>query len=217
LRAPRSATLTLIALIGAFGVISAVNRTSVMVSALVRGSIDTHSVSAQDSILLQTAVGILNLAPETTVRREMIEDTHEMMSKFAGKPWSTLAHVLPAALFMIFAPLQFSFGLRVPYAGTPESIPVVIFGMLFVYSGIRGFAAIRARDTTSHREWMTRLFAIALGASVQRAISGPLLLMTGHGPRAWFVTSVWIGFGTALLGAEWLIRRDRPLRVLAPA
>jgi uncharacterized membrane protein len=106
----------------------------------------------------------------------------------------------------------FFFGIGMPYAGPSESIPVVIFGSLFVYSAARGWWLIRRDDRVRHREWMIRMVAVAYGAAIQRVTSFPLLMITGRPPSEWFVTSVWIGFVTSVAIAELYIRRPQLAR-----
>lgn len=91
----------------------------------------------------------------------------------------------------------------------------LLFGSAMVVSIIIGFVAIRQRDVVRHRAWMTRAYAIGLGAGTQ-----VLTLMVGElvaGPPteqeyAWLMGAAWI---INLAVAEWAIRRrpsTRPRR-----
>lgn len=71
--------------------------------------------------------------------------------------------------------------------------------------------AIRRRDVEHHREWMIRMFAIAIDVSVVRITGTVLGALTREGPEAWFGQSVWIGFVITLALAELWIHRTRGL------
>jgi hypothetical protein len=123
--------------------------------------------------------------------------------------------LLLCALVSVVSGLDF--GLRMPFAGTPEALAIGVFGGLFLLAIVRGFVAIRRHDPALHREWMIRAFAIALGISTVRLLGGVFdlaLAPAGVGPGAIFVLSVWTGWLSTLGAAELWIRRSRP-RLLA--
>lgn len=191
--------------------------------------------------------GVLIGAPPGSERfRELQPELVRFLGKFNRYPATTLLHVVPGALIMLLAPLQFSrrirarhirlhrwsgrtivalaipmglsglfFGLLVPFAGAVEASAVALFGAFFLFAVVRGFRAIRARDTRAHREWMIRMFAVALGVSAQRVVGTALLLITREPPSAWFGASVWLGFALAAGAAELWIRATRPPVILA--
>ena len=106
----------------------------------------------------------------------------------------------------------FAFGLFMPFGGWLESAAVMLFGTLFFYSGARAWVAIRRRDVATHREWMTRMFAVAVGIATTRVISivlGALFTLT---LREAFVISLWAGFTSSVVAAEFIIYRARPHR-----
>jgi uncharacterized membrane protein YozB (DUF420 family) len=85
------------------------------------------------------------------------------------------------------------------------------FGSAMVVSIVLGVRAILRRDITNHRAWMTRGYAIGLGAATQM-----LTLMIGEmvaGPPTELTHDLLMGAGWVInLGvAEWVIRR-RPAR-----
>ncbi len=72
---------------------------------------------------------------------------------------------------------------------------------------VRGFAAIRRRDISSHRAWMTRAYALALGAGTQPLTVGFGEAIFGTGVvRTDLMLSA--GWGLNLAVAEVLIRRS---------
>ena len=93
----------------------------------------------------------------------------------------------------------------------------LLFGSAMVVSIVLGFAAIRRGDVTGHRAWMSRAYAIGLGAATQM-----LTLLAGElvaGPPTELSRALLMGAGWAinLAVAEWAIRRRRarPARTAA--
>ncbi|WP_211592437.1 DUF2306 domain-containing protein [Microbispora sp. H10836] len=81
------------------------------------------------------------------------------------------------------------------------------FGTLMIVSLVLGFAAIRRRDVTRHRAWMTRGYAIGMGAGTQLLTVGPWMALAGEPgplPRALLMGTGW---AINLAVAEWAIRR----------
>ncbi|MDQ6686772.1 MAG: DUF2306 domain-containing protein [Actinomycetota bacterium] len=89
----------------------------------------------------------------------------------------------------------------------------LLFGSGMAISIILGLAAIRRRDITRHRAWMTRAYALALGAGTQA-------FTVGFGKAAFrsgvVRTDLMMGAGWAinLAAAEWIIRRPHARRAL---
>lgn len=104
----------------------------------------------------------------------------------------------------------FIFGLFMPFGGWLESAAVMLFGTLFLYAGARAWVAIRRRDVTTHREWMTRMFAVAIGIATTRVISIGVSALTTLSLREVFLVSLWAGFASSVVGGEITIRRARP-------
>jgi uncharacterized membrane protein len=72
----------------------------------------------------------------------------------------------------------------------------VVAGMAMASAIILGIAAIQRKDFAAHGAWMTRAYAIAMGAGTQVLTHIPYFILIGtpgEGPRA------------ALMGAGWLI------------
>lgn len=87
----------------------------------------------------------------------------------------------------------------------------LLFGSGMAASIILGVAAIRRRDITRHRAWMTRAYALALGAGTQAFTVGFGEALLGAGIIR---TDLMMGAGWAinLAVAEWLIRRPSAQR-----
>ncbi len=84
----------------------------------------------------------------------------------------------------------------------------MIFGFGMLLCLIFGLNSIRRRDFDRHRNWMTRSYAIGMGAGTQALTQLPLILIIGAPgelPRALLMGAAWV---TNLLFAEWILRRD---------
>ena len=173
---------------------------------------------------------------------------------YARHPRAALGHVLPGALFLALAPLQFRgrlrarhprlhrwtgralllaalastgsalfFGLRTPFAGMAEAVPISIFGAVFLFALARAYAAIRAREVARHREWMIRAFAVAVGIATVRVVGFVLdlaLTPLGVPVMTGFVMALWVGWVSSVVTAEAWIRHTRgpaPVAVAARA
>ena len=81
------------------------------------------------------------------------------------------------------------------------------FGGAMILCVALGFSAIRRRDVARHGAWMSRGYAIALGAGTQALVHIPWILLIGPPgvtARASLMGAGWI---VNLVIAEWIIRR----------
>jgi uncharacterized membrane protein len=87
----------------------------------------------------------------------------------------------------------------------------MLFGTGMAASIILGLAAIRRRDIARHRAWMTRAYALALGAGTQAFTVGfgEALFGTGVVRTDLMMGAAWI---INLAVAEWIIRRPSARR-----
>ena len=84
----------------------------------------------------------------------------------------------------------------------------LFFGFGMVLSIILGFISIRRRDVDQHRAWMTRAYAIGMGAGTQvlTGMAGALLLgKPDEFENALLMGAAWV---INLAVAEWSIRKD---------
>ena len=84
----------------------------------------------------------------------------------------------------------------------------LFFGSGMVLSIILGFISIRKRDVTQHQAWMTRAYAIGMGAATQvlTGMAGALTLGTvNEFENALLMGAAWV---INLAVAEWSIRKD---------
>ena len=121
---------------------------------------------------------------------------------FADKRALTLIHIVPALLFVILVPFQFSrsfrnrhlrahrwmgrtvmvlglvIGLsalpmsRNPIGGALEVSAILFFDAFFLLAVTKAFLHIRHGEVALHREWVIRAMSIALGVATVRPIMG---------------------------------------------
>ena len=169
---------------------------------------------------------------------------------FASRADLTRLHVVPSLLFVLLVPVQFVSRLRQarprlhrwtgrvllgcslviglsalrlsanPVGGLVESSATVLFGCLFLFSAAKAWWHIRNRRIVLHREWATRMVAIALGVATTRPIIGLFFAtsrLTGLTPHAFFGPAMWMGFVSTWLAGEVWIKQTRLHRSVAPA
>jgi uncharacterized membrane protein len=89
----------------------------------------------------------------------------------------------------------------------------IVFGTAMTAAIVRALQAIRRRDFVSHGEWMTRAYAIGVGAGTQVLTHLPWAVFVGGKPgelpRAVMMGAGWV---INVVVAEWIIRRRRARR-----
>lgn len=171
--------------------------------------------------------------------------------QFAAQANITLLHIVPSLLFVLLIPLQFVSSLRRhrprlhrwtgrvimglgvviamsalwlsahPVGGVAESTATTFFGCFFLFSLVKAWWHIRNRRVELHREWVTRMAAIALGVATTRPIMAVFFAtssLTGLTPREFFGPAMWLGFmSTYLAGEAWIhytrTQRSQPARI----
>jgi len=86
------------------------------------------------------------------------------------------------------------------------------FGCLalaWLYTGLRAYLAIRARDVAAHRRWMVRNFALAFAAVILR-LWLPGAMASGIAFELAYPVIAWLCWVPNLLAAEWLLSRNAP-------
>ena len=117
---------------------------------------------------------------------------------------------LTVALSALWMTLTFA-----PKPGTGELLYLfrLLFGAGMAISIILGLSAIRRRDVTRHRAWMTRAYALALGAGTQAFTVGFGEAVLGSGITRHDLL-MGAGWAINLAIAEWLIHRPTGRRAL---
>lgn len=157
---------------------------------------------------------------------------------FADKAGMTLIHIVPSLLFVLLVPLQFVSSLRQrhprlhrwtgrgivvlglvlaisalwlsahPVGGLAEGTATIFFGCFFLFALAKAWWHIRNGRVELHREWATRMVAVALGAATTRPIMAVFFAtsrLTGLTPQQFFGPAMWLGFiSTFLAGETWI-------------
>lgn len=126
--------------------------------------------------------------------------------------------LIPAGLLAALSGLWMSAFYPLP-DGTTDVPFRLFFGSAMLVTMVLGIVAVRRRDFVRHGAWMTRGYAIGVGAGTQAlVISGWLLLvgMPGELTRALLMAAAWV---VNLAVAEYVIRRRarRSASKLVPA
>jgi hypothetical protein len=157
---------------------------------------------------------------------------------FASHAALTLAHILPALIFVLTVPLYFlldsdsqtahwieralfplgavvgvtAYAMSAnPVGGWIERSAVLFFNTLFLYSLYRSFLNSRNNDRTLSRRWMTRTIGILLGIATTRPVMGVFFAtspLTHLQPKDFFGIAFWIGFSINTIVVELWLRRS---------
>ena len=164
-----------------------------------------------------------------------------MDDAFASHAGLTLAHIIPAILFVLVAPfavfarfarlrwperILFPLGVVVgltAYAMTAYSIggwiersAIYLFDSLFLFSLARGFVYRQRGEIALQRRWLLRSVAILLGIGTARPVMAIFFAtsrLTHLSPNQFFGIAMWAGFSINLLVFElWLRSGDHRAR-----
>jgi len=150
------------------------------------------------AVILYSMLGAFQFAPGFRAR-------HRTWHRRSGRALIPLALVVAlSGLWMThFYPWPAGDGMMV-------YVERLIVGVAMLVFIVRGVQAIRRRDFASHGEWMTRAYAIALGAGTQVFTHLPWFILVdrapGELPRGIMMGAAWV---INMIVAEWLIRRGR--------
>lgn len=116
--------------------------------------------------------------------------------------------LIPAGLLTALSGMWMAVFYRLP-VGDGDILLVLrlVFGTAMAASIVLGSRAITRRDFLAHGEWMTRAYAIGVGAGTQAIVLIPESIIFGSSnelPRAVFMGAAWV---INLAVAEWVIRR----------
>ena len=138
------------------------------------------------------------LIPATSPR---VQQMAELDAQFSRRTGLTLAHVVPALIFVVLLPAWFSRRVREnapahrrltwvllvlgavigltalplvtqPVGGTTEVAAILFFDALFLFSLARAWVLFVRGDMDRHREWMMRAVAVLLGIATTRPVMG---------------------------------------------
>jgi hypothetical protein len=165
---------------------------------------------------------------------------------FASHAALTLAHILPALLFVVLLPfayvrrlgasagverLLFPLGVIVgitaylmsSYAigGWIERSAVLFYNSIFLFALLRAWWYMRHGEIEHKQQWMARAVAILLGIATTRPVMGIFFatsVLTHWKPQRFFGIAFWIGFSINAVAIElWLHSRKTPFPTGQPA
>jgi len=172
-------------------------------------------------------------------------DLARMDEHFAAKAGLTVVHIVPSLLFVLLVPLQYVPVLRRrhprlhrwtgrvimclgvvtgisalwlsahPVGGIAEETATVFFGCFFLFSLGKAWSHIRNGRAELHREWATRMVAVAVGVATARPIMAVFFAtrpLTGLMPQQFFGEAMWLGFVSTYLTAEAWLNSSRSQR-----
>jgi hypothetical protein len=115
-------------------------------------------------------------------------------------------------LAMVIGITALSMSFQIAIGGINEIAATVLFDLLFLFCLLKGYFCALRRDFVHHREWMIRMFGIALGIGATRPVMGVFFAtsrLTHLTPQQFFGTAFWIGFSVTLIAAESWINYTR--------
>jgi hypothetical protein len=158
---------------------------------------------------------------------------------FSGHAALTLAHILPAAAFVLLSPFAlsrtFAGGRRIllalyalgvwvgatayamstyPVGGWLERSAVLVFNSLFLWELGRSYLLWRRGEVVEGRRWLIRAIAVLLGIATTRPVMGVFFAtsrLTHLEPSQFFGIAFWIGFTINTVTIEaWLRMQAKP-------
>lgn len=88
----------------------------------------------------------------------------------------------------------------------------LVFGTAMLVSMVLGLNAVRRRDFVSHGAWMSRAYAIGLGAGTQVLTHLPWFILVGKPGESARTVLMGLGWVINVVVAEWVIRKAKPGR-----
>lgn len=226
-----------VATLSIIGVAAAGIRGLHVAGSLGTSDLDLAGLSALDQRNIRYFAATRNLAPGTEPYREVELQVASSFAKFTTHPLATFLHLVPGCLLLILGPLQFSSRVRIRHpqvhrwtgrlllaSAVPVGLSGIFFGLVppavvpsaalvfstfFLLAATRAFVLIRRRQIARHREWMIRMFALAVGISTVRIVGAILFVTTRAELERVADLSFWIGELVTLAAAEIWIRRTR--------
>jgi hypothetical protein len=160
----------------------------------------------------------------------------QLDAAFTSHAGLTLAHILPALVFVVLVPVVLlrwsraawleqalfflglvigvtAYGMSV-YAvgGWIERSAVLFFNSLFLFSLVRAYRYMRHGAFLQERRWLIRAIGILLGIATTRPVMGVFFAtsrLTHLEPRQFFGIAFWVGFSINTIAVElWLRSRN---------
>ncbi len=131
-----------------------------------------------------------------------------------GRRWHRFAGriLVPSGLLVAFTGIWMTLFYDIPSTQIPalNAIRLAVGSAMAAFI-VLGFAAIRRRDISAHSAWMTRAYALAMGAGTQVFTLAPALIFGASDPVT-RTTLMTLGWAINIAVAEWIIARRRSPR-----
>jgi uncharacterized membrane protein YozB (DUF420 family) len=144
----------------------------------------------------------LTLAPLQFVTR--IRQRHIRVHRRLG--WLLTTCAATSGVFALIVNFRFP-----AFGGIPTQAATVFFGAIFLFSLTKAIRHIRRKEVRLHREWMIRVFALAMGVATIRVFVGLFAILLQYGFEEAFGTAFWLGFAVNLVVAEVWINKTRAM------
>lgn len=95
------------------------------------------------------------------------------------------------------------------YGGPGARLGFACLSLAWLYTGLRAYRAIRARDLAAHRRWMVRNFALTFAAVTLR-LWLPASVVSGVPFGLAYAVVAWLCWLPNLAVAEWMLDRAAP-------
>ena len=95
------------------------------------------------------------------------------------------------------------------FGGPAARIGFACLALAWLYTGLRAYRAIRARDLAAHRRWMVRNFALTFAAVTLR-LWLPASVVSGVPFELAYAVVAWLCWVPNLAVAEWMLDRMAP-------
>lgn len=92
------------------------------------------------------------------------------------------------------------------FGGLVARLGFASLALCWLYTGLKAWLAIRARDIGAHREWMIRNFALTFAAVTLR-LYVPVALMSGLDFASAYAVIAWLCWVPNLIVAQWIVSR----------
>lgn len=93
--------------------------------------------------------------------------------------------------------------------GANETAATTLFAILFLICLVKAYIHIRRKEVARHREWMIRMYGVALGVATTRPIVGMFFAFRRLTPHEFFGIAFWLGFTITFLIAEGWVEYTR--------
>jgi uncharacterized membrane protein len=111
-------------------------------------------------------------------------------------------------LSILFGGLSGLYMAQLAYGGTISRLGFTALAILWLFSGFRAYKHIRNKEITSHREWMTRNYALTF-AGVMLRVWNPIFDAIGIDFTTGYIVVAWLAWVPNLIVAQWMITRIR--------